>query len=803
MLLQELKLTNIRSYLDQNVLFSEGSTLLSGDIGSGKTTILLAIEFALFGASRPDLPAEALLRKGATQGSVELKFQLEGTEITIRRGLKKEKEGIKQTPGHLIVGNQKKELMPVELKAEILSLLGYPEEFITKNKNYLFRYTVYTPQEEMKFILQEDPEVRLDALRKIFNIDKYRSIRENVQLYLKLMREGMRILETKLEPLEQTRLHAQNLQREQEVLIQSLLMVEPKLRELNQKITLQRETIERTEAEQHQYLELQHRYTNVITLTEEKKKQLLQLKVQEEKVQMEANNLALPTEKDLPTLEKEKKEVELRLNALLRERMAAENKLSFLQQRVQEVRGEIEKTMLLLQALPLKENQFQQLSQEISIKEEFIQKKKHLEDLFAKTVEMITKNNILLTQAKEIKHKIGALNSCPTCLQEVSSEYKLAIADNEDKKIGAAENLLFAFQKQRSIIVEEREGVRKQLEEVTSKENQLTKIKVELQQLKEQQTLLQQRREHLQALTEERENLTLKGQQLQQDKSLEKAQQGLKQVEGIIALLLKKQYMELQQQGIKEEITRLEEYWSTLQRDGSILQTQLQEKKDLSQNIQNDKGVLIELLQQERSFSVQQAELRAQKQALQKQEEQLRQTISALEEQQKILMRRKEIHHWLEEYFLNLTYTIEKQVMANIHSLFNQLFQEWFTILINDENVYSRIDDSFYPIIELNGYEVPFPNLSGGEKTSAALAYRLALNRVINDIIHQIKTKELLILDEPTDGFSSEQLDKVREVLERLNLQQTIIVSHEPKIETFVENIIRVSKEGHVSRVFS
>ncbi|MFH1275537.1 MAG: SMC family ATPase, partial [Candidatus Woesearchaeota archaeon] len=156
--------------------------------------------------------------------------------------------------------------------------------------------------------------------------------------------------------------------------------------------------------------------------------------------------------------------------------------------------------------------------------------------------------------------------------------------------------------------------------------------------------------------------------------------------------------------------------------------------------------------------------------------------------------------HWLDAYFLKLTYSIEKQVMIQIHNSFNVLFQEWFSMLIDDEQITSRIDDSFTPVIEQNGYEISFINLSGGEKTSAALAYRLALNRVINDVVHEIKTKDLLILDEPTDGFSSDQLDKVRDVLERLDLKQTIIVSHESKIESFVDNVIRIGKDN-VSRV--
>src|SRR3989344_1313765 len=96
MLLQQLKLENIRSYINETIDFPSGSTVLAGDIGTGKSSILLAIEFALFGTSRPDLPAEALLRKGTAQGGVELKFRLEGKEIIIKRNLKKDKLGIKQ-----------------------------------------------------------------------------------------------------------------------------------------------------------------------------------------------------------------------------------------------------------------------------------------------------------------------------------------------------------------------------------------------------------------------------------------------------------------------------------------------------------------------------------------------------------------------------------------------------------------------------------------------------------------------------------------------------------------------------------
>ena len=89
MLLREIKLHNIRSYVSNTITFPNGSTVLSGDIGCGKSTILLAIEFALFGTSRPDLPGELLLRKGTAEGSVELQLRVNNQNFIIKRTLKK------------------------------------------------------------------------------------------------------------------------------------------------------------------------------------------------------------------------------------------------------------------------------------------------------------------------------------------------------------------------------------------------------------------------------------------------------------------------------------------------------------------------------------------------------------------------------------------------------------------------------------------------------------------------------------------------------------------------------------------
>ena len=103
--------------------------------------------------------------------------------------------------------------------------------------------------------------------------------------------------------------------------------------------------------------------------------------------------------------------------------------------------------------------------------------------------------------------------------------------------------------------------------------------------------------------------------------------------------------------------------------------------------------------------------------------------------------------------------------------------------------------------MEQQDYEIEYAYLSGGERTAIALAYRLALNQVINSLLSKIKTRDLVILDEPTDGFSDQQLDKMRDVLQQLNIGQLIIVSHEQKIEGFVDNVIKFKKENGITKV--
>ena len=159
-----------------------------------------------------------------------------------------------------------------------------------------------------------------------------------------------------------------------------------------------------------------------------------------------------------------------------------------------------------------------------------------------------------------------------------------------------------------------------------------------------------------------------------------------------------------------------------------------------------------------------------------------------------------ELENWLSQKFMTLISFIEKNIMIKLKSEFSKLFAKWFSMLVSD-SFDVEISEDFTPILKQQGYEINYSYLSGGERTAVALAYRLALNQVINSLLSDIKTKDIIVLDEPTDGFSEQQLDKMIDVLLQLNVNQLIIVSHEQKIEGFVENVIKFKKENGISVV--
>ncbi|MDH7555795.1 MAG: SMC family ATPase [Candidatus Methanosuratincola sp.] len=196
MIIKSIKLRNVRTYEEEEVRLPEGIILFEGGIGAGKSTLLLAIEFALFGLGNEK--GTTLLSIGKNSGSVELTFETGGKEVKVHRGLERGKRaagakagslhqgrlvpaGVKQSDCWIEVDGVRASYSPSEMKEQVLRILNYNEPMDPKAKSVIFRYAVYTPQEEMKEILSQPPDLRLQTIRKALRIEEYKTAMENAK----------------------------------------------------------------------------------------------------------------------------------------------------------------------------------------------------------------------------------------------------------------------------------------------------------------------------------------------------------------------------------------------------------------------------------------------------------------------------------------------------------------------------------------------------------------------------------------------------------------------------------------------
>ncbi len=92
-------------------------------------------------------------------------------------------------------------------------------------------------------------------------------------------------------------------------------------------------------------------------------------------------------------------------------------------------------------------------------------------------------------------------------------------------------------------------------------------------------------------------------------------------------------------------------------------------------------------------------------------------------------------------------------------------------------------------ILEEDGFERPFVNLSGGEQMAAALSVRLALLKQLSDV-------RLAFFDEPTTNMDAERRERLAEqishITDRKTFDQLFVISHDDTFEGYVDNVISV-----------
>jgi exonuclease SbcC len=150
--------------------------------------------------------------------------------------------------------------------------------------------------------------------------------------------------------------------------------------------------------------------------------------------------------------------------------------------------------------------------------------------------------------------------------------------------------------------------------------------------------------------------------------------------------------------------------------------------------------------------------------------------------------------------------SIQPKLRSEFVKVLRNFAQQVLDSLVGGEGPFMNIviDEDYTPYVRSEGgAEREVSNLSGGERTLLAFAYRLGLGQ----LIMQSRTGHglsMLLLDEPTESLGREDgsIDRLAEAISRFKaIEQIIAVTHSEAFAEKAEHVIRLEKEAGISKV--
>ncbi|MGQ9531100.1 MAG: AAA family ATPase, partial [Candidatus Bathycorpusculaceae bacterium] len=148
--------------------------------------------------------------------------------------------------------------------------------------------------------------------------------------------------------------------------------------------------------------------------------------------------------------------------------------------------------------------------------------------------------------------------------------------------------------------------------------------------------------------------------------------------------------------------------------------------------------------------------------------------------------------------------SIQPKLRSEFVKVLRNFVQQVLDSLVGEEGtpINVSIDETYTPyVVSESGVEREVSNLSGGERTLLAFAYRLGLGQ----LIMQSRTSHglsMILLDEPTESLGREDgsIDRLAEAISRFRaIEQIVAVTHSEAFAEKAEHVIRLEKEAGIS----
>ncbi|MCW3995927.1 MAG: SMC family ATPase [Candidatus Bathyarchaeota archaeon] len=692
MKIEIVQLENIRSHVKSTVPFTRGFNCLVGGLGCGKSSVMYAVDFALFGDTIGSRSFEYLLREGADSCKVTVQFSQNGSTYKITRGLKRKGKSINQDFEQLKLYEDDK--LVASMKTEAIA-----EQFkaITGLDKDLYREIVWFRQEHLKELLDAKPRDRQTRLDELFGLSDYELAWSSIAQYQRDYENEKRIYEKDPDVT-----GLEKLSGEYNRATEEFALLEMELEDLTRKLALAKKVLEEADSK--------------LKRLEEKKLAVEELKRKEARLTANISNMA-------GTL------------ASLNQRIEGKKTIvDNLLQRQTSIDAQMKTCLAKLEQVGIPTNQaIEGLSSCLSMFDDKISGLRAEREATAKNLE--TDNKRIVSLSEESK--------CPLCLQSLDEHYKGGLLERITRENLEREQII-------SRLRIEIDGLQKTK---LAASEALATLQTCLTRVEELRNRLNEEENNLKGLSSEFEEKQL----LDADLRL--------QLEEVQREIAKFDLFDVESARLQRE-QALTQYYVV----DSDLRTKQSRKVDLARRL-DDVKERIDLAQ------------------------------GKLERIQKISKTLEVLGAIRDAYR-----SIQPKLRSEFVKVLRNFVQQVLDTLVGSETPMLNvvIDDTYTPFVKSeSGTNREVNNLSGGERTLLAFAYRLGLGQ----LIMQSRTGHglsMLMLDEPTENLGSEDgsIERLAEAISRFKaIEQIIAVTHSEAFASKADHVVILEKEAGVSKI--
>jgi exonuclease SbcC len=689
-----VQLENIRSHTKSTVPFTRGFNCVVGGVGCGKSSVLYAVDFALFGDS-VGRSFEYLMREDADWCRVTVQFTQNGNTYKLTRGLKRKGKGISQDFEQLklweddrLIASMKTEAIAEQFKA----ITGLDKE--------LYREIVWFRQEHLKELLDAAPRDRQRRLDELFGLSDYEVAWSNIAQYQRDYETEKRIYEKDPDVNGLEKLNAEYNRASEE-----FTLLEMALEDSIQKLEIAKRALEEADLR--------------LKRCEEKKLAVEELKRKEARLNANIANMT-------------------RTLASLTERLEGKKTIiDNLTQRQNSLDSQMKLCLAKLEQAGLPTNQpLEQLSACLAGFDDKIAQLRAEQEATSRSLLQDQKRAAALSEASED-------SKCPVCSQPLVGSYKTDLLRNIKQENAERERAINHLRL-----------------EVASLQKTKT---VASQAFSDLQTCLTRGSDLKARLAEEEGNLKNLAAELEAQQRQETALKA--ELDACVAEIAKFDLSELQAAKDRKD-QALKQYYAV----ESDLRTKESRKTDLARRLDDTKERIN--LAQEKLERM----------------EKIRRTVELL------------------SAIRDAYRSIQPKLRSEFVKVLRNFVQQILDSLVGGETPMLNIviDETYSPYVKSeSGVAREVSNLSGGERTLLAFAYRLGLGQ----LIMQSRTGHglsMLMLDEPTENLGSEDgsIERLAEAISRFKaIEQIIAVTHSEAFAAKGDHVIILEKEAGVSKI--